>query len=257
MLLRRWGVVAACLGVLSVAACGGSAQPRAANGGTTTTAAVRSLAGAWSAARAAGTVTFRFAGTRRPVGGGQSEDGVSGSGALDLDADAGAMTVDLSALLAGVPGAPGTPLGKPFTLRWAGDTLWARDPDSGGWRQSSRGDSSTGMVGRLPSEPAGLLRMLSAVDGAERRGDVWHATVDLPTVAAGFGVPADGNGAAASGRYGDALDVDVALDGDGRPTRISYRMHTPPPAGGLPAHEVNVTYRYADWGRPVDGVGQP
>jgi hypothetical protein len=159
---------------------------------------------------------------------------LTGSGRIEPAAGHGQMRYDLTGLFT-IPDA--SPPSNPtvFDLTWTPDDLWARADEAGEWQRRTRDDAreSGGLLGRLPDEMDGLLRLLatsgpdqaastgtSRIDG--RDADSWIVTIPIEELAAD-GVPADAPDAETLRRvYGiDALPIEVLMV-DGQVRRLQY-----------------------------------
>jgi hypothetical protein len=182
---------------------------------------------------------------------------MSTSGTVDLDADRGRMDVDLSPLFAGAPDGTATPFAQPVELRWTPTSLEARLDGERQTLTRAAGRSTAGLLGRLPDEPAALVRALAASrdvrdlgstsvgpDDARRyaftvRGNVARRLVGLAGLVTSAGtarVPPP--------------SMQVWIDDDGAARRLAYVIDLPPvraPTGGfLPRRTVTATYGFSD-----------
>ena len=183
------------------------------------------------------------------------------SGVLDLATGEGTGELQLPALadLAAEAGAAGDASAEELgaiadlTLSWTPTDLTA--VVDGERHTASRDSDDTGVVGRVPSEPAGLLDAVAAATDLVGAGqeDVdgvpttrLTATVDpQAAVDAGLGTQAQLSIAALP-----SLPVEVWVDTDGLPARIRYVADVPSLTGGT--RTMTTTYDYRDWGAPVD-----
>ncbi len=227
------------LAVLLVGAtgCGGERS-------TSADDALAAVRGATDRARQAATVTYTVVGTTGQAG---NAVALSADGALDLADDGGRMRLSLAP-----DGDPtiGDPYRQPLELRWSADRLWSRVPEVvPEWQVAGR-DGDGAPAARMIDEPAGLLEALADAEAVQRAGAAYAVTVPTDTLAR-HGVPGVVT-RPTSGR----LVLQVRLDASGRPTEITYALDVPSLVGPTGTHPVQVTYRYRDWGRPVD-VGAP
>ena len=254
-----------------LAACGGTAPTTEVATPDVATADERTatdpaalLAGVPAAADAAGSVRYES------VTEGALEDEpprVEGrlAGVLDLTADAGTGALELPGLadLLAEAAAAGDDAATDdlaamarFSLEWTATGVTA---DVDGERHTAPRDSEgSGLVGRVPAEPAGLLEAVAAATDAAVVGQedvdgvpTTRVTATLePQAAVDAGV---GSQAQLSIAALPSLPVEVWVDADGRPARIRDAADVP----SLQGRTLTMTTTYDDrgWGEPVDVTG--
>jgi hypothetical protein len=168
-----------------------------------------------------------------------------GTGRLEPTQGRGEMRYDLTGLFATPDTSPPT---SPtiFDVTWTPDDLWARADASAEWQKRTRDEarSNGGLLGRLPDEVDGLLRVIAESDaGAARQtgseeldgqsAERWTVVVPIEDLAARH-VPADTPYADVLRRiYGiDAVPVEVWLvDGGLRRLRYAFAREQAPYGG--------------------------
>ena len=241
-----------------LAGCGGGGGEGAAEP-QLTAAAVRD---APARVRAEGSFAYE-AGYVRRVPDEPEEEYLLLSGAVDARRSSGRMEADLSRLFAGLPES-GDELAEPITIRWTRERLTAVLDG----REVSRGRAAarvgTGLIGRLPDEPLGVLDLLGHAEGMRRVGadrldgvPTIHFAGHVDPRRAGDGtVPAE-FGLGLEGLLAEPrLPLDVWLDVDGLPRRIQYVFRLKPLEAEdtpvLPARSITGVYELSGFGDPVD-----
>ena len=240
--------VAALLVALALAGCAGGDEEEAAPEGSPT----ELLAQAADRLREQATFSFESEHVRtradRP---GDPETYVEVDGAIDLARGRGRATVLLDLGLPSGGLEPG--LDDPIALRWDRSTFEAEIGGEARRLPRAEARESGGLIGRLPDEPEALVTLLNLGTKARKLG-AGRIGFEVDARRAGrSGAPAELADAAAAGSLGAHLPMEVVVDGDGVPRRISYRIEQEP-SGVLPARTIVVTYELADLGEPVSGL---
>jgi hypothetical protein len=240
-----------------LAGCGGGGGERAAEP-ELTAAAVRE---APASVRAKGSFAYEASYVRR-VPDEPEEEYLLLSGAVDIRNGSGSMEADLSRLFEGLPESTDE-LAQPIALRWTPERLTAVVDD----RELSRGRADarvgTGLIGRLPDEPLGVLDLLGHAEGMRRLGD--DRVGDVATIHfAGHVDPRRAGDGTVPAEFGQGLEqllaeprlpLDVWLDADGLPRRIQYVFHLKPLRSEdtpvLPPRSITGVYELSDFGEPV------
>jgi hypothetical protein len=184
-------------------------------------------------------------------------------GAVDVRNGSGSMEADLSRLLEGLPESTDE-LAEPIELRWTRERLTAVVDG----REQSRGRADarvgSGLIGRLPDEPLGVLELLGHAEGMRRVGD--ERVGDVETIHfAGHVDPRRAGDGTVPAEFGLGLEqllterrlpLDVWLDADGLPRRIQYVFRLKPLRSEdtpvLPARSILGVYELSDFGDPVE-----
>jgi hypothetical protein len=183
------------------------------------------------------------------------------TGAVDVRGS-GRMEADLSALFAGSP-EPVDELEEPFRLRWTPERLTAVVDGREQSRERADARVGSGLIGRLPDEPLGVLDLLGHAEGMRRVGD--ERVGDVATTRfAGHVDPRRAGGGTVPAEFGLGLEqllaeprlpLDVWLDADGLPRRIEYVFRLKPLESEdtpvLPARSIRGVYELSGFGEPV------
>jgi hypothetical protein len=184
------------------------------------------------------------------------------SGAVDVRNGSGSMEADLSRLLEGLPESTDE-LAEPIELRWTRERLTAVVDGREQSRRRADARVGSGLIGRLPDEPLGVLELLGHAEGmrrvgAERVGDVGtiHFAGHVDPRRAGDGtVPAEFGLGLEQLLTEPRLPLDVWLDADGLPRRIQYVFRLKPLESEdtpvLPARSILGVYELSGFGDPV------
>jgi hypothetical protein len=122
----------------------------------------------------------------------------------------------------------------------------------------------SGLIGRLPDEPLGVLELLGHAEGMRRVGD--ERVGDVGTIHfAGYVDPRRAGDGTVPAEFGLGLEqllterrlpLDVWLDADGLPRRIQYVFRLKPLRSEdtpvLPARSILGVYELSDFGDPVE-----
>jgi hypothetical protein len=182
-------------------------------------------------------------------------------GAVDLREGAGRLHADLSGLFAAPEGPP--PPARPLELRWTRERLTAVLDGEEQTRGRDDARTGSGLIGRLPDEPTGVLELLEHAQGVRRAGGERVAGVATARFAAH--VDPARSGGAVPAEFGLGLDgllaeqrlpLQVWLDSDRLPRRIELLFRLRPLGGDdvpvLPARSVRAVYELSRFGRPVE-----
>lgn len=203
--------------------------------------------------------------TREKGAGHPIETLLTGSGRIEPAVGHGHVRYDLRGLLATAAGSPAPGALSEVELIWTETDLFVRPAGvpAGEWERRTREDgrSSGGLIGRLPDEVLGMMRLVSASGaGTTARldpavldavaADRWVVTVPVAAAAA-EGVPAEFPDADVIRRvYGlDEIDVEVWLVNDAvRRLRLVFERAQAPYGG---PDRTTTTY---DWRGAPDGI---
>ena len=241
-----------------LAGCGGGGDDGAAEP-ELTAAAVRE---APARVRAEGSFAYEASYVRR-VPDEPEEEYLLLSGAVDARSGSGTMEADLSRLLEGLPESSDE-LAEPIALRWTPERLTAVVDGRELSRARAAARVGTGLIGRLPDEPLGVLDLLGHAEGMRRAGvdrldgvSTVHFAGHVDPRRAGDGtVPAEFGLGLEQLLVEPRLPLDVWLDADGLPRRIQYVFRLKPLEAEdtpvLPARSITGVYELSDFGDPVE-----
>jgi len=257
-------VAAAAVTVTALAGC----TP---GGGSTGTVALATREGLTNAAqRTAAARTARVEMAVNAAGGpGGGVVTITATGAIDAEHDRFSLSMDLTALLAGLP-ASADAIGSSVELVGTGDTVFFRSPFfaqalgvTTDWVGMQAGAGST----LDPTDPVAFLDLLHGTGAdVERVGhetvrgvetDTIHATVTVRAALANAPAGARNRlqraleqlGDAATGLLDAELPVDVDVDSDGIIRKLVLQIRAPASAADTQAAAVSI--EYFDFGEPV------
>lgn len=183
------------------------------------------------------------------------------TGVLDTAGDAGTARLELPALDDLATGAQADGEGEAASelaaladlqMSWTAEQLTLL---MGGKKATGpRNDTDSGVLARVPGEPAGLFDVVAAAEvtvQAREDLDGVHTTRLRGSAQPKAAVSGLGTQAHLSIATLPALPVEVWVDDSGRPARIRYTVTLPSLQQGR-SRTLVTTYDYRDWGEPVD-----